>query len=188
MRIPIVQTRKIWYTLSGILVVLSFVAISLWGFRLGIDFTGGALMEVSYDGARPDIQEVRADIEGLDFIASAVVQPVEEQNVLLRLPFLSVDEHKTVVAHLEDLAPETPLSEIRYETIGPSISSELKSKSFWAIGIVVLAIVLYVAWAFRKVSRPVSSWKYGIAAIVALIHDVAIPAGVVAALGQIGGF
>ncbi len=79
------------------------------------------------------------------------------------------------------------VSELRFESIGPTIGQELKNKAITAILAVLVAIVLYIAWAFRKVSEPVSSWKYGIIAIVALAHDVIIPTGIFAVLGRIYG-
>lgn len=182
----IVATRKIWYTLSAVLVGLSIIAIAVFGFVPGIDFTGGALLEVEYE-ARPEVQSVRDAVDGLAYVNKSVVQEVDENAVLLRLPFLSVDEHKEVVGVLEGLS-EQGMEEVRYETIGPSISSELRSKSIWSITIVVIAIILFIAFAFRKVNKPVSSWKYGLAAIVALIHDVLIPSGIVAVLGRFAGF
>ena len=182
----IVTTRKIWYTVSGILVEFSIAAISIWGFVPGIDFTGGALMELEYE-TRPDIQTIRESVDRLEFVNKSVVQEVDTHGALLRLPFLSVEEHKEVFAVLGGLT-EQGVEEVRYETIGPSISSELRSKSVWSITIVILAIILFIAFAFRKVNKPVSSWKYGIAAIIALVHDVLIPSGIVAALGYFAGF
>ncbi len=188
MKFSIVKTRKYFYGLSGLLVVASVIAISAWGFALSIDFTGGALIEVEYVGERPAVELVRETVDAFDYVGSSTVQPVDEHNYLVRVPFLSVSQHAEVIESLDLLNGDAELIEERYETIGPSISSELKRKSLWSIGIVILAIILYIAWTFRKVSQPVSSWKYGVAAIVALLHDVLIPAGLFALLGRFAGF
>jgi preprotein translocase subunit SecF len=76
------------------------------------------------------------------------------------------------------------VSELRYDSVGPSIGAELKSKSVSATIIVLIAIVLYIAWAFRHVSKPVVSWKYGLSAIIALFHDVIITLGIFSILGE----
>jgi len=75
--------------------------------------------------------------------------------------------------------------EKRFDSIGPVIGEELKQKSIWAIFIVLIAIVLYIAYVFRKVAKPVESWKYGLSAIAALAHDVIIIMGVFCILGYL---
>lgn len=94
-----------------------------------------------------------------------------------------------VVAQSADIiiGGEEIVAENRYESIGPIVGQELRSKSIYAIIMVLLGIILYISWAFRKVSEPVSSWKYGLAAIIALIHDVVIPTGVFVILGKVAG-
>jgi len=77
--------------------------------------------------------------------------------------------------------------ETRFESIGPAIGKELQRRAFWAIILVVISIIVYVAWAFRGVSKPISSWKYGIVAIVALVHDVLIVVGIFSFLGKFYG-
>ena len=79
------------------------------------------------------------------------------------------------------------IEELRFDSVGPSIGQELKRKSIYAIIVVLIAIVLYIAWAFRKVSKPIASWKYGLTAVVTLFHDVMIVVGVFAVLGRFAG-
>ncbi len=188
MKFSIVSSRKIWYAISGALVVLGVIAMSVWGFKMGIDFTGGALLEVDFTENRPETAQVRESIQELDYITTTVVQPVDETGMMIRMPFISAPQHDEVLELLDGMNGEAELTELRYETIGPSISAELKKKSIWSIIIVIIAIILYIAWSFRKVSESVSSWKYGLAAIIALVHDVVLPAGVFAILGRFAGF
>jgi len=99
-------------------------------------------------------------------------------------------DSKDVVIETGDKNAETAkaqVTEVRYESVGPTIGNELKSKAFNAGIIVLLAIAFFIAFAFRKVSKPVESWKYGIAAIIALFHDVFIPIGIFAFLGHFYG-
>lgn len=168
--------KHIFLTISGLLVLGSIFAIAFWGLKLGIDFTGGSLLEVKFEDARPARDQIMKDLEPFD-LGTVVIQPTGDRGVILRFRHVNEDTHQRI---LEALKAE----ELRFDTIGPTIGGELKRKSLVALGIAVAAIILYIAWAFRLVSKPVSSWKYGLVAVAALIHDVTIPAGVFAILGK----
>lgn len=177
----VIKNRKIWLSFSGVLVALSIVAILTWGLKFGIDFTGGSLLELQFKGEKQlSAVEIRESLQGLD-LNSLTVQPTENNSVILRFKDDSEDIHQNVVGRIEGLAE---IEELRYEAVGPSIGKELKSKSFNTIFLVLVIIVLYIALVFKKVSKPVSSWKYGIASIVALFHDIIIVLGVFAVLGK----
>lgn len=173
----IIQKRKIWFSFSTVLAALSLVFISIWGINFGIDFTGGSLLEVKFQEERPTVTEVQEDLSGMG-LESLVVQPVGDENMILR--FQNTDESK----HQEVLSALGEATELRFDAVGPSIGTELKRKSLYASIVVLGAIILYIAWAFRKVSKPVASWKYGLAAIAALFHDIIIILGVFAVLGE----
>jgi len=179
-----VRNRKITYIFSIALVVVSLSALFAWKLILGIDFTGGSLLEAEYADGRPEISKIQQSVDGLGF-GNIVLQPSGEKDLIVRLKDLSAEEHKALLDALK-IEGKTPM-EKRFDSIGPVIGKELKRKSLIAIGIVVLMIILYIAWAFRKVSRPVSSWKYGVVAVIALIHDITIPTGVFAFLGHFKG-
>lgn len=177
----VIKNRKIWLSFSGVLVALSIVAILTWGLKFGIDFTGGSLLELQFKGEKQlSAVEIRESLQGLN-LNSLTVQPTENNSVILRFKDDSEDIHQNVVGRIEGLAE---IEELRYEAVGPSIGKELKSKSFNTIFLVLVIIVLYIALVFKKVSKPVSSWKYGIASIVALFHDIIIVLGVFAVLGK----
>lgn len=195
--INIIQKRNIWLSFSGGLVVTSIIALAVFGLNLGIDFTGGSLLEIKFLNERPavgDIQESVADLE----LGSLVVQPVDEKNVILRFQETSEEKHQEVLRMLDQIGMETEpeeavkeeitgfknIEELRFDSVGPTIGQELKSKSVSAAIIVLIAIVLYIAWIFRKVSKPVESWKYGVSAIIALFHDIIITLGIFACLGH----
>ena len=169
----IVGFRKISYTFSGVLVAASFLALGVWGLRLGIDFTGGSLMEIEYKNVRPLVN-----------LPDVSAQPVGESGLILRLPAIDEIRHQAILA---ELRKGGEFEEKQFTSVGPTIGQELKKNSFYAIILVMVMIALYIAWTFREVSRPVSSWKYGVAALVALVHDVSIPAGFFAFLGHFYG-
>ncbi len=184
--INIVGTRKIWYAVSGIVVAASIALIALFGFKLGIDFTGGALIELQYTKGQPSPAEVVKILDS-NGLTGSVVQPLGNNELLLRTKPLSPEQHEALIAGLKKQSGDSSFVEVRFETIGPTISSELRQKSLNMILAVVVAIILYLSWAFRSVSKPVSSWKYGLIAVSVLLHDVLVPAGVFALLGHLYG-
>ncbi len=188
MHFQIIEKRKIWYIVSGLLATLSVVAVSLWGLKLGIDFTGGTLMEVSFLENRPSIESIQNELSGLD-LGDITVQPAGSNDIILRLRNVTETEHQEVLAALKQSSNSTEesidkvLQENRFETVGPSIGQELGKKAVGALVLSIIFIIFYIAYAFRKVSQPVASWKFGVTAIIALVHDVLIITGVFAALG-----
>ena len=175
----IIKHRKIWYAFSLIIVIASLFSMFKFGLKQGIDFTGGSLLEVEY-AAKPDVLAVKQKIESLS-LGSAVVQPSGEKNIIVRMKDLTEEQHQKVLAASLSIGQG---KEIRFDSIGPVIGKELKKKSITAMILVIVMIVLYIAFAFRKVSQPVNSFYYGLMAVVALIHDVTLPAGVFAVLGH----
>lgn len=181
--INIIGHRKLWLVIALILVIASITAVAVWGLKFGIDFTGGSLLELSFTD-RPATSEVASDLA--NFGAENVsIQPVGDNGMILR--FKSVDEtkHQEILKHLGEIFGE--VQENRFESIGPTIGKELRTKAIYSIIIVLICIIAYIAWAFRKVSKPVVSWKYGAIAVFALVHDVGIPIGVFAVLGRFMG-
>lgn len=184
MRLNVIHNRRAWFSLSGLLVIASIIAVVVWGLRFGIDFTGGSLLELQF-AARPEKQAVQEQF-AKSGIEQVQLQALGDTGFLVRLPFIDASTHEKLIEQL-NAAYGTTWREERFETIGPSISNELKTNTFYAIVLVSLAIVLYVAWAFRRVSEPVNSWKYGVCAIISLLHDIIIPTGVFAVLGRFAG-
>lgn len=179
--IDFVGKRKIWYSLSALTVVVALVVGVLWRLNPGIDFTGGSLLEVSYTEARPDFGQMETAVIGAG-IEHVQIQPVGETGYILKTESIS-NEQKGAV--LEALPGATEQS---FQNVGPTIGAELARKAWWAIGAVLVAIVLFISYAFRQVSKgPVPAWVFGIAAIIALAHDIWIVLGVFVILGHFKG-
>lgn len=174
----VVRNRKIFFSISAILVLLSIVSMFVWGFNFGIDFTGGSILEIEYLTERPNPNELKEVINVGEYIA----QPTGDRGYIIRTKNLSEEERISLISSLS-FEGTKEFQEKRFNTIGPVIGSELRQKALLSILLVVLAIILFIAFAFRKVSEPVSSWKYGLVAVVALIHDIIIPTGVFIVLG-----
>ena len=156
--------------------------ISFWGLRLGIDFKGGTLMEIQFarDPA-PQSAEVLEKLSSIE-LRSLTVQPTKESGMLLR--YLASDENANdaVLAKLKELDSE--VTELRTDFIGASVSEQIKRNAFVGIVLSILAIAAYIAWAFRRVSRPITSWEYGVGAVIALSHDILVVIGFFAILGH----
>ncbi len=171
----IIKHKALFVSISAALVVLSVVTLLVFGLKIGIDFKGGALLEVTYTVSRPSQTDIENSILPLN-LGSALVQPTGEKGYIIKTRDLSDTEHTALLSALSEKG-KMPLSETNYNSIGPSVGRQLAGKAIMAIILVSLTIVFFIAFAFRKVSKPVSSWKYGLIAIVTLLHDVMIPVG-----------
>lgn len=180
----IIKHRNIFISISAALVVASIIFISFFGLNLGIDFKGGSLIEVEYKNTRPENSILQEKIATTDF-PSVLLQPTGEKGLIVKTLVLTNEKKDELVGVLASGGNE--LTEKSFTSIGPSIGKELRKKSIISIILVSLGIVLFIAYAFRKVSRPISSWKYGLMAIVSLLHDIIIPTGVFAVLSHFYG-
>ncbi len=171
----IVKNRKFFFALSVLLIVGSIISVYAYGLHLGIDFKGGSILEVNYATERPALEETKADLDALD-LGNYILTPSGESNYILKTRDITPEEKASVLAALSE--GTNVANEERFNSIGPVVGTELKNKALIAIGVVILCIVIFITYAFRKVSKPVASWKYGVATIVALAHDVIIPTGV----------
>jgi preprotein translocase subunit SecF len=179
--------QNYFFILPGVLSAFAIVAIFTFGLKPGIDLEGGSLLHVSYQNGRPSAEDVRAAIAPLDesmHLGQVLVQPSGENDYLLRERALSPQEKDAV---LNALGQKGEVTEVQFNSIGPSIGQELVKKAWVAVALVVLSIIIFIAFAFRKVSRPLASWKYGVVIIITLLHDVLIPLGLFAYLGYARG-
>ncbi|MBA7694831.1 Protein translocase subunit SecF [subsurface metagenome] len=173
--------KKIYFIFSGTLILASIVCLSVFGLNLGIDFTGGSILELEYQEPRPSPQAVKESLSGLGTVS---VQPTGQNGLIIRMKNISEKTHQEI---LQTLSEGYQMEERRFESIGPTIGQELKQKTNILIVVALLAIVSYIAFAFRKVQRPIRSWQYGISSLVALFHDLLIPLAVFSILGKFYG-
>jgi len=181
----IVKNRIFFFFFTGIITLVAVGALVFWTPKLSIDFTGGSLMEVDYTTARPSLDTVKADLATIQ-VGEVSVRESGDTGDTIRTRTLTPDEHAAALAALSEGGKAT-FTEQRFTSIGPSLGSELSTKALYAVLAVIAAIVLYIAWAFRKVSKPVSSWIYGVTVIAILVHDIVVPAGFYAILAHFTG-
>jgi preprotein translocase subunit SecF len=177
----VIKNRKIFFIISAILVSGAIFSIFSFGLNLGIDFKGGSILEVSYSEARPELSVVQ-EVVGEAVLGQIVIQPTGENGFIVRAEGSSEEDRQALLLALS-LDGQVQMNEERFNAIGPTIGAELRSKAWIAIVTVIIAIIFFIAYIFRHVSEPVSSWKYGGIAIVALAHDIIIPTGIFAFLG-----
>ncbi len=171
---------KFYYIFSGILIIGAIASLIVFGLKFGIEFTGGSTMEVDFTQQRPTNEVISKDLAEFN-LGEIIVQPTGDKGAVLRFKGIDESQHQQVFSKLQSLSP---LQEKSFQYVGPSIGQDLKNKTEVAIALALLSITLYIAFAFRKVSRPVSSWKYGVTSLIALFHDILIPLGVFSVLGK----
>jgi len=192
----VIQKRFIFFVLSSLLVLAALVTIFTKGFNTGIEFTGGSVLELTYPQT-PNVDSLKEVYGDLGYPGK--IQPFGENGVVVRTRDLAEPERQELVRALT--LDEVNIPEIeRFNSIGPSIGKELRRKAWIAIIFVALGIVLFVAYAFRGIAgdrgdtkdtektkkkrTSPSAWTYGLIAVIALLHDILIPAGVFALAGK----
>ncbi len=182
----VVKHRKIFYIISALLVLSSIFSLFKWGLKPSIDFKGGSILSVEFEGNVPTVQNIRTDLSALGF-SDESVRSSGTNGYIIRLSEINQDQKNAVLAAISENGTYKPV-EKEFSTVGPILGREVLFKSYISVILVLLCIVLFITFAFRKVSKPVSSWLYGIVAIIALLHDILIPAGVFSILGHFAGF
>ncbi len=179
--------HKAWFLwISGTLVALAFIAVVLFGFKPGVEFTGGTLWQLRL--GQPSVSESELKSFFIQTLGQkdAVIYPdLSTDSYLVKLPTIDEAQHQSDLAQLNAAYGTT--TELQFQAIGPTIGKQLEQRSIQAIVLVILVISIYISFAFRKVSYPVKSWKYGVVTMITLFHDVVIPAGVLAVLSRFWG-
>lgn len=176
----LLKYNKIFLGISGVLVAVSIVSLLLFGLKPGIDFTGGTLTELKYP-SKPDLTKIQTAATEAQ-VGGVVIQTLEGNGVLIKTPPQDYTQH---TQFLEKVKVQTgEFEQVRFESIGPVIGKELRTDALWQLILVSGGIVLYIAYAFRKVQRPITSWRFGWAAVIALVHDLLVVLGVFALLGK----
>ncbi|MFH0806730.1 MAG: protein translocase subunit SecF [Candidatus Brennerbacteria bacterium] len=174
----LIKNRKIFLGISGVLLVASIACVIVFGLTPGTDLVGGTRWQVKFsDGA----VSTSAIHETLKNAGAETLATVNDENIItIRLGVIDEPVH---AAYRTALMALGDMQELSFSSIGPTVGAELQKKAMNAILFVLIGISLYIAWAFRKVSAPVKSWKYGMATLISLFHDVVIPTGLLAVLG-----
>lgn len=174
----IVKNKFIFIGLAALLVVGSLISVNFYGIKKGIDFTGGTVIEVAVaTSTTKEINLSKMEEEGIKGFKTGDFS----------YKFISTLPYESVKAEVTEELAGVSFNETEVSTVGPTLGKEMTKKAAIAIIVVVLAILAFIAFAFREVSVPVASWKYGVAAMVTIVHDIIIPTGVYAYLSHVYG-
>ncbi len=186
----IVQHRNIFFAITAAILAVALASVFVFGLRFGLDFTGGTLIQATYANGRPLPQALSASLEAAGFKGYSLREANANDYVLRAgnmTPAMRAALPQTLSIGLPGQGGASPATVAQLTEIGPTVGKELRNKALIALGLVLLCILLFIAFAFRKVSKPVSSWIYGLIALVTLIHDVIVPVGFFALLGYLTG-
>lgn len=170
---------KYWFFVISLVVILPGIfSLFSWGLNLSIDFTGGSILEVKTQGQANEIKGIFSK----NSAEVASVQKTGSGTYLFRTKSIDVKKKDQILSGIR--AKYSDVVEERFESVGPVVGQELTMKAIQAVGLASVAIILYIAYAFREIPKPYSSFKFGVTAVVALIHDVLVVVGVFSLLGH----
>ena len=181
----IIKYKKIFLSISFLLILLSFISLAVFGLKKGIDFTGGSRTQIIYSGEKPDVEILKKSIKDSG-LGESLITTNSNNLYTITLAEVSNDKRDTLKKALS-LDGKLTYEEKAFNLVGPSIGKELTKKAFISIISVLILIILFIAFSFRTVSKPVSSWKYGLLTVVTLAHDIVIPVGLFSFLGFYNG-
>ena len=181
MNIDIIKHRNIFFIFSGILILASIFAFFFFGVKQGIDLAGGTNWQIQIENSAIKESDLRPVLDELTGNSNLTIKSLPEGNLLIKLPSISEEDHQKYLQALQEKFGK--IKEPSFESIGPTVGQELKNRFIWAFLLGLLSIMLYVAWAFRKVSHPVKSWKYGVIVVLSGFHDIIVPVGLMTFLG-----
>ena len=179
----------IMFTVSLIVFAASIVAIFSYGLNFDVDFTGGSVLEVEFTNGRPPIENIVSVFESSEdpIVRATTITAFGERGLVVRSSDKTNATHGVVTSVLLNNWPEAGIRERQFDFIGPSVGEELKQKSITAVVILLVAVLLYIAWMFRALSRSLSLWAMSAGTVLGLAHDIIIPIGLFAVLGHFAG-
>lgn len=182
---PFLKYKKYYFIFSGALLALSIFLLAYFGIDFGIDFVGGNMIRYEYKESRPAMEEIAPKLAPLG-LRNFSFRTMGEKGIIIKIK--EIDEKtKSELYYLFSQDESVDINTWDFEKVGASVGKETERKAFVAIGFSILAIVIYVAWAFRKIAGVIRSWEYGLITIIALIHDVLISFGVVVLMNKFMG-
>lgn len=180
--LKILTYYKYLFAFSGVILIAGLFSLGFYGLHLGIDFKGGTITELEYT-TTPDVAHIRSVVD--EQVQGAQLQTAGDKGLLIKTGVLTQEEHQKLLAVLKEKSGE--FVEKRFELIGPVVGRELRSDALWQLALVSLGIILYIAYAFRRIQRPITAWRFGWAAVIALLHDLLIVLGIFSILGHYKG-
>lgn len=179
----VIKNRNLYYLISAVIIIPGLISLFLFGLKPSIEFTGGSEIELLVDKSSNLItsSQIKTIIESQKVQVVSITSSTNKTYVVRTAP-VSEEKNKELVKALAKKYPG--ITEASFETVGATIGRETELNALKAVVIASVAILIYIAFVFRKVSKPVASWKYGVCAIIALLHDVLLVVGTFSLLGH----
>jgi preprotein translocase subunit SecF len=179
----ILKYYKFFFCVSGIILLFGILSLSVYHLKLGIDFKGGSQVQLQFN--QPfDITKAQSAVASQN-LGNFQLQTASNNGLIIETETLTKDQHDQLLAKMQSSVGG--FTETEYSSIGPVIGKQLTQDAFWQLLCVSLGIIIYIGYAFRKVTKPVTSWRFGWAAVIALIHDLLFVLGVFSILGHFKG-
>ena len=173
--------KWLYFAISLLVMIPGMISLAVFGLRLSIDFTGGSLLELKASTSLN--QSVFSDMAKAKNLELSVVQTADDNTYLLRFKPITQDQQTAYVEELDKLL-NTKMTVLRFESVGPTMGAELAQKAVLAVIVASVCIIAYIAWSFRHIPRPYTSWKFGVSAVIALLHDVIVLLGLFSIFGH----
>lgn len=179
----IIGRKNLFFIISFLVIIPGLVSLILWGLKPSIDFTGGSRIEVKSSEFKTQSSKTEiGELVRSQGIEANSIQKSGEDVYIIRTKPLDQKQYQKIITQIQKNFKDA--KELSFATIGPTISREITFNALKSVIFASILIVLYIAWAFRKVSKPLSSWRFGICAVAALIHDVLVVVGIFSILGH----
>ncbi len=180
------RPARYFFVISTVALFLSIVLLIVPGPHYSIEFTGGTRFEITVpeDKTQPDIASAFGSFSRTDLIPT--INRMQNGNFLVRMKGIDDETHKALLTHLKSTLGG--VTEVQYTTIGPTVGKTLKTHAIYALIVASLGIIIYLAFAFRKIPRRYSPWKFGIVAVMTLLHDVLVTVGIFVVLSRFTNF
>jgi len=186
----IIGKRRNWYIFSAILIIPGIISLFVWGLNFGIDFKGGTIQEIDFTGSRPALEIMRSQ-SATTGIPGVSIQTAGDKGIIVRFPTMDGRDAradgnaaKAALTKVEEGKEPIQITEKRFENIGSSVASSTTTKAIWSVIIVSLAIIIFISIAFSSVPKPASSWRFGVTAVLALMHDLLFVIGSISIIGH----
>src|SRR5258706_5917865 len=178
----IIGKKNLYFLITLLVIIPGVISLFLWGLNLSIDFTGGSRMTLLFPKTvnEQTVTKVKTVFQGQK--VEVVTTQMSGNRLIVRTKPLNEKQDAKMIDALKKSLGSFKQDE--FETIGPVIGKELTVNAFKAIVVASILIVLYIAWSFRQVPKPVSSWRFGVCTIIALLHDALVLIGIFSLLGH----
>ena len=176
----IIGRRRLWFAISILVIIPGLISLALWGLKPGIDFAGGQVMEVRSTASQEELKQIFEAAETRD----VTITTTGQNTILIRYRDPEGKSTTEVNTQLKAQLQAVGAEQVSFESVGPAVSRDITRNAVIAVALASVAIVIFLAIAFRNTPPPVSPWSFGVTAVIALLHDTLVLLGIFSILGH----